>query len=117
MRLLIAVINEKDRLDEILTGFLELGITGATILDSRGMGRALSRETEDDPPAFAGLQSLIGRTRPENVTLFSVLPDDELAARALSVIEEACGGLDSPGTGIAFTVPIDRALGVGPNPA
>lgn len=117
MRLLIAVINEKDRLDEILAGFLELGITGATILDSQGMGRALSREAGDTPPAFAGLQSLVERTRPDNVTLFSVLPDAEQAARALAVIEDVCGGLDAPGTGIAFTVPIDRALGTGPNPA
>lgn len=117
MRLLIAVINEKDRLDEILNGFLELGITGATILDSEGMGRALSRDAGEQPPAFAGLQSLIGRTRPENVTLFSVLPDETLAGPALSLIEEVCGGLDAPGTGIAFTVPIDRALGVGPDPA
>ena len=32
MQLLIAVINDPDRVDDVLAGFLELGITGATII-------------------------------------------------------------------------------------
>ncbi|NIT87525.1 MAG: hypothetical protein GWN82_11915, partial [Gemmatimonadetes bacterium] len=42
MRLLVAVINDPEKLDEILSGFLEMGITGATVLSSEGMGRVLS---------------------------------------------------------------------------
>ncbi len=60
MQLLVAVINESERLDEILSGFLELGITGATIINSEGMGRVLTH----DIPIFAGLQTLIARSRP-----------------------------------------------------
>ena len=37
MELLIAVINDVDRIDEVLEGFLEIGITGATVIDSHGM--------------------------------------------------------------------------------
>ena len=50
MQLLIAVINQEELLDEILAGFLELGITGATVLRSEGMGRLLAH----DIPIFAG---------------------------------------------------------------
>lgn len=108
MRLLIAVVNDTDRIEEVLQGFLEIGIRGATILDSEGMGHVLSQ----DPPAFAGLQSLVERTRPRNKTLFSVVADAATAERALQVLEEVCGDLDGPATGIAFTVPVERALGV-----
>ncbi|HEY8469517.1 MAG TPA: hypothetical protein VIL18_07735, partial [Longimicrobiales bacterium] len=64
MQLLIAVINQEEKLDEILSGFLELGITGATIIASEGMGRVLSH----DIPIFAGLQTLLARSRPQNQT-------------------------------------------------
>ena len=109
MKLLIAVINETDRVEEILAGFLRIGITGATVLDSEGMGRVLS---QDDPPAFAGLQSLVSSTRPQNTTLFSVVPDAATADRALELLEELCGPFDGPATGIAMILPVDRALGV-----
>lgn len=110
MKLLIAVINETDRIEEILARFLEIGVTGATLVDSEGMGHVLSQ----DPPAFAGLQSLRSATRPRNTTIFSVIPDDAKVTAALAVIEEVCGGLEGPATGVAFTVDVDRALGVGP---
>ncbi|MFQ5747303.1 MAG: P-II family nitrogen regulator [Gemmatimonadota bacterium] len=108
MELLIAVIGDPDRTDEILAGFIELGITGATILESEGMGRALSREM----PHFAGLQSLISRSRPRNQTVFSVIDDPERADRAIQLIQRVCGGLSEPGTGIAFTVPVSRVVGL-----
>jgi nitrogen regulatory protein P-II 1 len=53
MRLLVAVINDPEKLDETLSGFLELGITGATVLNSEGMGRVLSttsRSSQDSRP-------------------------------------------------------------------
>jgi len=108
MKLLIAVINDTDRIEEVLTRFLEIGVSGATIIDSEGMGHVLSQ----DPPAFAGLQSLLARSRPRNTTLFSAIPDDEMVERALAALEDVCGSFDDPATGVAFTVPLDRAIGI-----
>lgn len=109
MQLLIAVINHVEQVDDILAGFVELGITGATILDSEGMGRVLSH----DVPIFAGLRSLTARSRPSNQTLFSVIEDDKVDA-AISLIQEVCGDLDSPGAGIVFTLPLTRVVGLAP---
>ena len=109
-QLLIAVINQEEKLDEILSGFLELGITGATIINSEGMGRVLSH----DIPIFAGLQTLISRSRPQNQTIFSVIEDDEKVGGALALLQEICGDLNSPATGIAFTIPITRVVGLAP---
>ena len=36
MQLVVAVINDPDKLDEILSGYLELGLTGATVI-GRGL--------------------------------------------------------------------------------
>ena len=110
MQLLIAVINQEEKLDEILSGFLELGITGATIIASEGMGRVLSH----DIPIFAGLQTLLARSRPQNQTIFSVIKEDEKVEGAIALLQEICGNLDNPATGIAFTVPVTRVVGLAP---
>ena len=110
MELLIAVINQEDRLDDILSGFLELGITGATIIDSEGMGHVLSH----DIPIFAGLQTLISRARPQNQTIFSVIDDDAKVEGAIALLQEICGDLDNPATGIVFTIPVNRVTGLAP---
>lgn len=109
MRLLVATINDSEKLDDVLAGFLEIGITGATVLQSEGMGRVLSH----DIPFFAGLHGLASRSRPQNQTIFSVMEDDQVDS-ALALIQEICGSLDTPATGIAYTLPLDRIVGLAP---
>lgn len=108
-RLLVAVINDPEKLDEILSGFLEIGVRGATVINSEGMGRVLSH----DIPIFAGLQTLISGSRPQNRMIFSVI-DDELVDTALELLQDVCGNLASPATGIAFVLPVERVVGLAP---
>ncbi len=108
-RLLVAIINDPETIDEILSGFIELGITGATILNSEGMGSVLSH----DIPIFAGLQTLISGSRPQNRMIFSVLPAS-LVDSAIELLQEISGDLAKPATGIVFTLPVDRVEGLAP---
>jgi nitrogen regulatory protein P-II 1 len=110
VQLLIAVINQEEKLDEILSGLVELGVTGATIINSEGMGRVLSH----DIPIFAGLETLASRSRPQNQTLFSVIREDEKVDAVIALLQEICGSLENPATGIVVTVPVNRALGLAP---
>jgi len=110
VQLLIAVINQEEKLEEVLAGFLELGVTGATVVESEGMGRLL----RDEVPIFAGLDEFgAGRSRPRNQTLFSVIDDDAKVERAVALLAEVCG-FGQPGRGIVFTVPVNRAVGLSP---
>jgi nitrogen regulatory protein P-II 1 len=110
MQLLIVVINQEEKLDEILSGFVELGITGATIIGSEGMGRVLAH----DVPIFAGVERLMAGSRPKNQTIFSVIREDAKVDGALALLREVCGDLSDPATGIAFTVPVNRVVGLAP---
>lgn len=110
MQLLIAVINQQEKLDEILSGLVELGVTGATILNSEGMGRVLTHEI----PIFAGLAALASRSRPQNQTLFSVIREDDKVDAVIALLQEVCGDFDDPATGIVFTVPVSRVVGLKP---
>ena len=109
MQLLVAVVNDPDKLDEILSGYLELGITGATVLGSEGMGRLLTH----DIPIFAGLQSLMAGARPQNRTILSVVSDDKVDP-ALALLQDVCGNLEAPATGIAFTIAVSKVVGLAP---
>ncbi|MCD5397947.1 hypothetical protein LR003_03340 [candidate division NPL-UPA2 bacterium] len=108
MQLLVLVINQEEYLDEILSAFVEVGISGATIVDSVGMGRILAH----DIPIFAGLRHLLEGNRPYNKTIFAVVNDDKKVEEAITVFEEICGSLDKPGTGFLFTLPVTRAKGL-----
>ena len=111
MELLVLVIDHGERLDSILSGFVELGVTGATIIESRGMARRLS-EGNAATPVFAGLQELLAASRPQSTTVFSVIETQEKLDAAITMIRDKCGDLTEPGTGILFTVPVNRAVGL-----
>ena len=105
--LMVFVLNREEFLGEILAGFLEIGISGATVLDSTGMGRILAY----DIPIFAGLRGVLTGGRPHNKTIFSVLPDQETFQKAFELIEDICGSLDDPGNGVLFALPVVDARG------
>ena len=107
MHLLVAVLNSPDDVDAILAGFVGLGVRGATVINSEGMGRVLSH----DIPIFAGLQTLLNRSGPENRTILTVVSAD-LIDPIISLIQESCGDLEKPATGIIFTLPVDRVVGL-----
>ncbi len=107
MHLLVCVIDHEDHLDAILSGFVELGVTGATLIKSEGMGRAL-----EDLPVFAGLQSLLAQSRPQNTTVLSVIKDPELLEAAVAHVRAVADDLAAPGTGIMFTIALDQVVGL-----
>jgi hypothetical protein len=106
LQLLILVLNQEEYLDDVLSAFVELGITGATIIDSVGMGEVLVH----DVPIFAGLRHLLGGERPYSKTIFAVIEDGKFAEVA-AIIEEICGPFESPGGSILLTLPIIEIRG------
>ncbi len=109
MKLLILILNKVEKLEEVLEGFLEIGITGATVVDSIGMGHILS----EDVPIFLGLRFMFAGAKPHNKTILSTIKDEK-EEPAIQILEKILGNLNEPGTGIVFTVPVDRVEGLMP---
>ena len=108
MRLVVFVLNKEELLERVLEAYVEVGITGATILDSEGMGRFLTYEV----PLFADFKEFMKGNKPYNKTIFSVVEDDAIVPELRKILDEVCGGLSSPGTGILFSLPVDFAVGL-----
>ncbi len=107
MKLLFFVLNKEERLEEILEAFLELGVPGATIIDSVGMGAILTH----DIPIFAGFKNLMEGSRPANKTILTLI-DDAMVDPVIQTIEQIVGSLDEPGNGILFTIPVEHVKGL-----
>jgi len=109
VKLLILILNKVEKLEEVLEGFIEIGITGATVIESVGMGQILSEEV----PIFAGLRFMFAGAKPHNKTIFSAIKDEK-EKPAIKLLQDILGDLNDPGTGIVFTIPIDKIEGLMP---
>ncbi|MGO9310871.1 MAG: P-II family nitrogen regulator [Spirochaetia bacterium] len=106
MKLLFIVLNSAEKLEEVLEGLIETGVTGATVVDSVGMGHIM-----EDVPLFAGMRNIFRSARPRNNVIFSVL-DDSQAPEVMEVLAKILDSAHGRGRGIAFTLPIDSCIGV-----
>ncbi len=107
MQLLVVVLNKEEYLEDLLSLFVELDISGATILDSVGMGRIVSH----DIPIFAGFRDLIVDNRPYNKTIFTIV-EDELVEKAVDGLRGICGDFRQPGTGLIFSLSVNNVWGL-----
>lgn len=112
MNALFIVINEIDYVDEILEKFLDIGVGGATILDSQGMGSAMAQGDTSDIPLFGSLKRYLDSSRPYNKTIFTIIEDEELLEKAVNSVKEIVGDLNKLGVGVMFTVPIGKVYGM-----
>ncbi|WP_315116009.1 hypothetical protein [uncultured Clostridium sp.] len=115
MYALFLVLNEVDYLDDILSTFLDIGVKGATILDSQGMGGALVHGENRDIPLFRSLKSFLDSSRPYNKTIFTVIQSEELVKKAMQAVNDVVGDISRPGVGLMFTVPIGHIYGMNEN--
>ena len=109
MKALFLVLNKTEKLNDILEKFMEVGVTGATILDSQGMGSAL---IEGEIPLFSGvLRSVMDNNRPYNKTIFTLVNEEDMSA-AKSAVKDVLGDMNQPGVGLMFSVDVGDVVGI-----
>lgn len=111
MYLIILVIDNPYFCGDVLLAWHQAGVPGATILESHGLGRALTG-ARDDLPLLPSLDDLVQRDEQRHRTVFAVVPDRDIIARVKQATENVIGRFDDPNTGILFVVPVLEAYGV-----
>jgi nitrogen regulatory protein PII len=111
MYLLVGVLEQTEHLPAILERFTKIGVTGATIFNSSGMGRLLM-ESGAELPAAEKAKKLLMEGKSSNKTLFTVIKKKETLQEAIKVIRSFCGDLNEPGKGILFAFPLEYAEGL-----
>lgn len=115
MYVLFLVLNKTEYLDDILSAFMEIGVKGATILDSQGMASAIVYDEEQHLPLFGSLKNFLNSSHPYNKTIFTVIESEHLVEKAVEAVHDVVGDICKPGVGLMFTVPIGKIYGMGHN--
>ena len=96
-KLIIATVKT-DVTDSIVDAAKESGATGATIIPSRGTG-------------IHEAKTYFGLTLEAQTYSVLFLLEEQLVDQVMNEIYEA-GHFEKPGTGIAFVLPVDQAVGL-----
>ena len=99
-KLLIFVLYETKFLNDILELFLERGIRGATVLESRGMRNVLS-----NVPLFGDFLNFLGEQSDESSTIMTKLAEEEISP-LIYAIEEIMGDLDTHSGALVLAVDV-----------
>jgi nitrogen regulatory protein P-II 1 len=105
MYLLVSVLEETEKLTDIMEGFAKIGITGSTVLDSIGMGRVLMR-ARASLPVMEQINKVITDLQSSNKTIMTVVQSKDILDHAIRIVKSLCGNLCEPGKGILFALPL-----------
>jgi len=111
MYLLVNVLEQTQHLTGILEGFARIGIQGATVIDSTGMGRVLMK-TNAALPVMKQINKVLKDLESSNKTLLTVINDKDLLDKAIQVVKSFCGDLREPGKGILFAIALEFVEGL-----
>lgn len=105
-RLMVIILDQPQLVDELITGFLDIGVKGATVIESRGMGQIIRQ----DMPVFAGLASLFPTATGSRMVM-SVMPRS-LVDPVYELVEEIVGNLERARSAVCFTLPVEDFKGI-----
>jgi nitrogen regulatory protein PII len=113
MSLVLFVLNDPAKLEDVLNAWEEAGVPGITILPSNGLGRIRrGGNYRDDLPLIPGLDSLLEHEETSSHTLFSAIDDEAVVERVVAATFEMVGDLNKPHTGVLLILPIARSYGI-----
>jgi nitrogen regulatory protein PII len=106
MQMLVIVLNKVDKVESLFKEFINIGVRGATIIDSKGMARVL-HEDIDKIPLFGSIKMLINDQYPYNKTIFVVLEDEQVQP-AIDAVKRVVEDLSKPDVGILFSLRVPQ---------
>ena len=118
MKVLIFVLNDISKLDELLIELSKNGLRGATIINSIGMARSIYKSKSSNTYESIIINSLKAllesSSNDENKTIFTIV-DEAQEKMFYEVVEKIIGPLSKENSGIIFTIPVDSVKGLSKN--
>ncbi len=108
-RIVFFILNKTEVLDRLLKEFLDNGIKGGTIIESKGMAYELANQEEF--AFFGSLRHLLNPERKSNCTIVLVIHDEQLE-KVTECVQKVVGDLSEPNTGILVSFPLDYVRGL-----
>ena len=109
IHLMIVILDDLRLMPDLLHTWKEIGVPGATILESAGAYRAstwLSRV------GLGAMSRLFEAEEVRRRTLLVAIETDELLAQAIAEAERVVGGFDRPDSGLLLVLPVAQVRGL-----
>lgn len=110
MQMLVVVINNSQKFEELLLELSNNNISGGTIIDTMGMAKTLL-DVNENIPMFGSLRYILNENKPINKTLFMVLSDDKVSI-AMDCVRRVIPDLSEENVGIMLTIPVNHVEGL-----
>ena len=108
MYMAMFVLNDSKKIDQILDGWSQVGVNGATLLESTGAYRRRMRI----PGRYAYATTSKDET---NTTLMAIVEKEDTINKCLEMTEKIIGNLDEPNTGVFSYWPLAYVKGISKN--
>lgn len=113
MVLVLFVLNEAEKLESVLDAWEKIGVSGATILHSSGLGRVRRYAgLRDDLPLLPSLRDLFEHEEYFSRTIFTIVKDEAMADQVVRATENVIGDLNVPGRGLIVMMPLLKVHGL-----
>lgn len=110
MQMVMFVLDDPNRLDEILEAWEAIGVSGVTIVESTGIHRWRAQRVR--VPFRYGFQRLVESQQEGHYTLFTIVKGEETVRRCIAAAENVVGDLDTPNSGVIASWPLSVVKGV-----
>jgi nitrogen regulatory protein PII len=112
MSMILFVLHDTEKLDDLLAAWQEAGAPGVTVLESTGVGRIRQNEAlREDTPLMPSLEDFYPDPEEMSRTMFTILKD-ELVQKVVDATFKIVGDLNEPNTGVLVVLPTIAAYGL-----
>ncbi len=113
MYFMLFVLDDADKLEDLLDAWEQAGVPGATVFPSTGLGRIRKFDGfRDDLPLMPGLDDLYEMREEFHRTLFTVVKDKKMVDDVVAATQRVVGDLNQPGTGLLVVLPAAEVYGL-----
>ncbi len=111
MQLLILIIPDNRKMEQILVKMMEAGIRGGSLLECEGALQAVGQSGLKKPPVFSSLEQYLKPDTGNGKMLLAAMDSAQIEATH-RIVNEVTGGLGKANTGVFLTLPLGFVDGV-----
>lgn len=113
MFFILFVLQEPEKLEEILNAWEKAGVSGITVLPSIGLAKIKEKQAlQEDFPLIPNLEDIYETHENQNRSVFTVVESEEMANAIYEATTAVVGPLSSPNSGIFVVLPVVKVFGL-----
>ena len=112
MYMVMFVLQDADRLDQVLDAWRAVGVTGVTIFESIGAYTRKQKQRLVGARYAFGIGKGATQFEAGSYTLLAIVPDEEIVRGCITAAESVVGDLNEPNNGVVAAWQLDITKGI-----